>query len=427
MKLQQLHGAMLIRGNLVHAPVFGSLEILQHGYLFVEDGVISDIVPVLRPEWEGLPVEDYGDALIVPSFTDLHLHGPQYAMLGLGMDLQLLDWLETYTFKTEAMFRDLDFARKVYRHLAYALVCKGTTRVCMFSSVHREATHVLMEELEQAGVTGFVGKVNMDRNCPDSLRETTAESLLETRRWVEECRGKYPHLAPMLTPRFTPSCSDELMRGLGELAQEYGLRVQSHLSENLEEGAWVRSLRPDCHQYWESYASCGLFGPGTVMAHCVYSDEKERQAIKDHGAWVAHCPDSNINIPTGVAPVRRMLNEGLSVALGSDIAGGAQLSMLGTAAAAIRASKRNWLLTNQQEAFLTVAEAFYLITSAGQLYFGEGPGFQKGNLLHALALDDSTLPPSRPLTISERLERLMYLGDDQAIIGRYSAGRKITI
>ena len=300
-------------------------------------------------------------------------------MMGMGFDLPLLEWLNTYTFKEEARFADAGFARTVYEALAAELVRRGTTRVCMFSSLHREGTLILMDALERAGLTGFVGKVNMDRNSPDCLRETCEESLAQTRRWLDECAGRYAHIKPILTPRFTPSCSDALMEGLGRLAEEYELPVQSHLSENDAEIEWVRALHPDCAQYWETYAKFGLWKRGTIMAHCVHSDARERAAMRSAGVWVAHSPDSNTNLYSGVAPVRKMLSEGLSVALASDVAGGAKLSMLHAAAEAIRASKLRYYYSGKRpdEAYLTVPEAFYLATSAGQQYFGAG-GFLRG-------------------------------------------------
>lgn len=413
----------VLQGTIIDSKKLGELCILENGSIVVEKGVIQGVYQTLPKAYRALPVTQYGDALIIPSFSDMHLHAPQYAMLGLGMDLQLLDWLNTYTFKTESRFSDNGFARQVYRALAKTLVDNGTTRVMMFASIHREATHILMEELEAAGVTGYVGKVNMDRNSPDYLIETTQESIAETRRWLEECH--YEHVKPAITPRFTPSCTDVLMKGLGALAAEYHAPVQSHLSENIDEIQWVQELCPNCGQYWETYEKAGLFTSGAVMAHCVYSDERERAAIKRHNVWVAHCPDSNINIATGVAPIRRMLDEGLHVALGSDIGGGSQLSMMDVATAAIRASKRNWLATEKKERFLSVAEAFYLITSAGQQYFGAGPGFAAGDALHALVISDEALPPTRALTSAERLERVMYIGTSACIKERFSAGRKL--
>ena len=415
----------ILKGNIVSAPALGTLEVTEKGYLIAEDGVITGVYPVLPEQYAGAAVEDYGDDLIVQSFADLHLHGAQYPMLGMGMDRPLLDWLNAYAFPTEARFADTDYARTVYRRLAHELAARGTTRVCMFASLHTDATLILMDELEKAGITGYVGKVNMDRNAaPGVLEETTEESMRETVRWLDAC-GDFKHVKPMLTPRFTPSCTDELMAFLGKLAAERDLPVQSHLSENGAEMDWVHQLHPDCKQYWETYAKYGLWNGRTVMAHCVWSDERERQAMKDAGVTAVHCADSNQNICSGVAPVRVMLNEGLKVALGSDIAGGDHLDMFDVVTSAIRASKARRMMDDWQTPFLTVAEGWYLGTSAGAAYFGEKPGFAAGNPLHAMVLADNALPQPRFLTPAERLERAVYRRQEGAVRAVWSAGRKI--
>ena len=414
----------ILKGTVVSAPAPGKLEITENGYLVAEEGSITGVFPVLPERYAGAAVEDYGDALILQSLADLHLHAPQYPMLGMGMDLPLLDWLNAYTFPTEARFADPDYAREVYRKLARELIENGTTRVCMFSSLHRQATLILMEELEQAGVTGYVGKVNMDRNGIPALQEETEESKRETLRWLEECRD-FRHVKPILTPRFTPSCTNELMDFLGKLAAERGLPVQSHLSENTGEIAWVKELHPDCGQYWETYAKYGLWNDRTLMAHCVWSDGRERAAMRTAGVTVVHCADSNQNICSGTAPVRVMLKEGLKVALGSDIAGGDHLSMFDVVAASIRASKARRILDGWDTDFLTVAEGWYLGTSAGAAFFGEQPGFAPGNRLHAIVLEDGDLPQPHPLTAAERLERCVYRRPRGAVKAVWSDGRKV--
>ena len=415
----------IIKGTILSATAPGQLEAVPGGYLAAEDGVIQGVYPVLPEQYAGAPVEDFGDALILQSFADLHLHAPQYPMLGMGMDLPLLDWLNAYAFPTEARFADTGYAREIYRRLARELIANGTTRVCMFSSLHTDATLILMEELEKAGVTGYVGKVNMDRNAaPGVLEETTEASMRETLRWLEASQD-FRLVKPMLTPRFTPSCTNELMAFLGKLAAERNLPVQSHLSENDREIAWVRQLHPDCQQYWETYAKYGLWNNRTLMAHCVWSDARERQAMRDAGVTVVHCPDSNVNVCSGTAPVRAMLEEGLKVALGSDIAGGDHLSMFDVAASAIRASKVRQMTDPARPAFLTVPEGWYLATSAGAAYFGERPGFAPGNRLHALALADGDLPQPHPMTPQERLERAVYLRQSGAIRAVWSEGRKV--
>ena len=170
----------ILKGNIISAPSPGRLDVTENGYLIAENGVITGVYPVLPELYAGAAVEDCGDALIVQSFADLHLHAPQYPMLGMGMDLPLLDWLNAYAFPTEARFADPDYARTVYRQLAQELAAHGTTRVCMFSSLHTDATLILMAELERAGITGYVGKVNMDRNAaPGVLDSSDAQNNVD--------------------------------------------------------------------------------------------------------------------------------------------------------------------------------------------------------------------------------------------------------
>lgn len=416
----------VIKGHIVDTPDFGGIRIKENAFLILNAGKIEGVFEKLPEAYAGVSVTDYGDKLIMPSFADMHMHAPQFAMLGMGMDLPLLDWLNTYTFKTEAAFKDTDYAREIYKSLAKEMIDNGTTRVCAFSSLHRESTIVLMEEFEKAGMTGCVGKVNMDRNSGDVLTETTEESVRETRAWVEETADEFEHVKPILTPRFTPTCTNELMAFLGKLAEEKNLPVQSHLSENTSEIAWVKELHPDCEQYWESYKKYGLFNERTVMAHCVHSDERERNAMKENGVWVAHCPDSNINLVSGTAPVRKMVTEGVRVTLGSDIAGGALLAMNQVVTAAIRASKAKRIETGWTDDFLTVEEAFYLGSVAGAKFFGATGGFAKGDKLHAIVVDDGDMPKAaKKLSIKERFERAVYLMTKRNIVAVYSDGRKV--
>ena len=413
----------ILKGNIVAAPELGKLDIVENGYLVAVDGVIEGVYETLPEKFAGCEVEDCGKDLILQTFSDMHLHAPQYAMLGMGMDMPLIDWLNTYTFPTEAHFADPEVARPIYKQLAEELVSNGTTRVVMFSSLHRESTLVLMEELEKAGVTGYVGKVNMDRNGGENYQETTQESMDETVKWIEQCN--FEHVKPVITPRFTPTCTNELMEFLGKLAAEKDLPIQSHLSENTGEIAWVKELHPDCQQYWETYAKYNMWNDRTVMAHCVWSDERERKAIKDAGVWVCHCASSNEDLISGYAPIRVMLDEGVRVVLGSDIAGGDHISMFDNVTASIRASKARRIMTNWETDFLTVAEAYYLGTSAACEFFGEKPGFAAGNPLHAIVVRDDDLPDVRQRTTQERFERSMYRRQKDAIRAVYSAGRKV--
>ncbi|MDO4544038.1 MAG: amidohydrolase family protein [Clostridia bacterium] len=413
-----------LKGNIVHAPKFGEVEITENGFITIDDGRIEGIYPKLPDGFSGIHVIDYSDKLILQSFCDMHLHAPQYPMLGMGLDLPLLEWLKTYTFKTEAAFSDNEYAKRVYARLAKELVDSGTTRVCMFSSVHTDATVLLMNELEKAGITGYVGKVNMDRNSDPCIQETTEQSMRETLRWLNGC-DVFTKIKPMLTPRFTPSCTNELLEWIGSLAKERNLPIQSHLSENLAEMDWVKELHPDCEQYWESYAKYGLFGERTIMAHCVHCDDREIAALKSNKVTVAHCPDSNINLASGIAPIRKMIECGVSVALGSDIAGGAHLSMTEVIASAIRASKMKRIQSEWQTEFLSVAEGYYLGTTAGAKFFGFKDGFASGDMFHAVVIDDSNMCNAKEMSVMERFERSIYLAKKEDIVAVYSDGIKI--
>ena len=416
---------VILKANIADFPTLGEIRITEQGYMVLQDGVIRGVYDKLPEEYRACPVTDYGQGILMPSFADLHLHAPQYPMLGMGMDLPLLEWLQTYTFRTEAAMADTDFARRVYRQLAAELIDHGTTRVCMFSSLHTDATLILMEELSRAGITGYVGKVNMDRNgLPGILEETTEESMQETLRWLDAC-GDIPGIRPILTPRFTPSCSDELMAFLGRLAAERDLRVQSHLSESLQEIQWVRELHPDCDRYWQSYDKFGLWKDHTVMAHCVHSDAVEREAMRHAGVLAVHCADSNVALCSGLLSVRTLLEEGNQVALGSDMAGSTMLHMMDVVASTIRTSKARRINSGWEEPFLTVAEAFYLGTTAGHKWFGAGDGFAVGDKLHAIVLDDSTLPAARPLSVRERVERSVYRRQEHYISAVWAEGKQV--
>ena len=413
-----------LKGNLIWAEKPGEMKMLPGGYILMEGEEIKTVAQSLPAEYADVRVEDYGDSIITPSFSDMHLHAPQFPMMGMAMDLQLLEWLQNYAFPTEARYAEDDFARRTYKMLARELIARGTTRVCIFSSLHRRATNILMDELEAVGITGYAGKVNMDRNGGENLQETTEESIEETIRWIEENADR-KLVKPMLTPRFIPSCTDELMEALGKIAKEHPeIPTQSHLSENLEEIEWVKQLHPDCTHYYQAYEKYGLWKDGTVMAHCVYCDEKERRAMKDAGVWAIHCPDSNTNIASGIAPIRILLDEGVKVAMGSDVAGGAKLSMPEAATDAVRVSRLRWLFSGKKEQFLSIADVLYLITGAGQEYFGAKAGFGAGDKLHAVVLDDAHLAYNPAITLDRRLERIFYQFTTACVKAVYSEGVK---
>lgn len=418
-----------LKGNICFSLDKNKLSVQKQSYLVCQNGVCAGVFKELPESFHGIPVRDAGDALIIPGLSDIHLHAPQYSFRGMGMDLELLDWLNTITFPEEAKYADLDYARKAYSIFVEDLKKSPTTRACIFGTLHVEATELLMDLLEETGLKTFVGKVNMDRNCPAVLQEKSAEeSAASTVRWLSDTVGKYQNTRPILTPRFTPSCSDELMKKLAEIQKEYHLPVQSHLSENMGEISWVQELCPETSFYGEAYDQFGLFGGEgcpAVMAHCVHSPQAEIELMKKRGVYIAHCPQSNTNLSSGIAPIREYLDKGLHVGLGTDIAGGHSLSMLRAIADAVQVSKLRWRLVDDRLKALTFEEAFYLATMGGGEFFGKVGSFQKDYAFDAVILDDSFYRHPQPLSVRDRLERLIYLSDDRCIKGKYVSGREL--
>jgi len=420
--------SFVLKGDLCYSGGPQTLHTLRDGWLVCLEGRSAGAFRELPEQYAGLPVLDCTGALIVPGLTDLHAHAPQYAFRGLGMDLELLDWLNTHTFPEESRYADLDYARTAYRRFVEDMRRGPNTRACIFGTIHTQATLLLMDLLEESGLCTMVGKVNMDRNSPDNLREAgAAASAAHTTAWLDAVAGrKYARTLPILTPRFIPSCTDALMEELSALRRERGLPVQSHLSENLGEIAWVKELCPDAKGYGDAYDRFGLFGgPGcpTIMAHCVHSDGAETALMKERGVYVAHCPDSNTNLSSGIAPVRRFLTEGLRVGLGSDIAAGTHTSIFRAMAEAVQVSKLRWRLVDGTLAPLTAREAFFLGTLGGGSFFGDAGSFDPGYEFDALVLDDSRY--AGPTGLEQRLERTIYLSDDRDIRHKFVRGKQL--
>jgi guanine deaminase len=368
------------------------------------------------------------------------MHAPQFAFRGLGMDLELLDWLSSRAFPEEAKYGDLDYARKAYTLMVEHLRNDSNTRIVFFATLHVPATILLMDLLEESGLVSMVGKVNMDRNSPDTLREeNAAASLNATREWLRKCAAaNYRRTKPILTPRFIPSCSNELMRGLCALQHEFHLPVQSHLSENRNESDWVMELGPSSAGYGAAYDAFGLFGSEetesaapTVMAHCVWSDENEIHLMAKRKVFAAHCPQSNINLSSGIAPMRHILEMGVPAGLGSDVAGGTSSSIFRAMSDAIQVSKLRRPLLGVNEKALTMEEAFFLGTKGGGEFFGKsGMGycgsFEQGFDFDALVINDKALEAPFDLSIRDRLERAIYICDSRNIKAKYVRGKQIT-
>ncbi len=417
----------VLKGDLCYSASPTELRTVKDGYAVCVDGVSEGVYDTLPARYQDLPTVDMTGKLIIPGLVDLHMHAPQFGYRALGMDLELLDWLDTHTFPEESRYRDLLYARAAYELVVDDLLRGPNTRTVLFATAHTEPTELLMDLMEQSGLVSYVGRVNMDRNAPDSLREQNAiVSLFETREWLMRTMGKYPNTKPILTPRFIPSCTDELLAGLGALQQEFDLPLQSHLSENHGEIAWVRELCPASKSYADAYRRFGMMaGLPTIMAHCVWNDDEEVELLKRSGTYVAHCPQSNTNIASGIAPIRRYLRKGLRIGLGSDVAGGVNSSIFRAMTDAIQVSKLYWRLVDQDSPQLTMAEAFYLATAGGGRFFGKVGSFDEGYEFDAVAIDDSKLRSTCEHRLADRLDRAAYLSDDRHIAAKFVRGKKV--
>ena len=416
----------VLKGNLCYSESPECLTTLPGGYLVHEGGVCKGAYATLPAAYARLPLTDYGDRLILPGFCDLHVHAPQFAYRGLGMDLELIEWLERRAYPEESKYADAVYAAKAYDLFVDAVLKSPTTRLSCFATLHVPATLLLMEKLEAAGLRGFVGKVSMDRFAPETLCEVNAQrGAADCEAWLNEACARFTGIRPMVTPRFIPSCTDALMQALADLAQRYGVPVQSHLSENRSEIEWVRELCPDAKNYADAYDRLGMLGPQTIMAHVVYPEDAEIELLKTRGVTVAHCPASNMNIRSGIAPVRKLLDAGVRVGLGTDVAGGQTLDMCRAVTDAVQSSKLYWRLVDERLRALTLAEAFYMGTKGGGAFFGRVGSFEPGYELDAIVLDDSGLTHPQPLSVTERVERAMYLSGECRLVAKYIAGQSV--
>ena len=412
------------KGNLIWTEEPGRFRTIKDGYLLIEDGVVAGTAEK-RPA--GIDITDFGSSLILPGLYDLHIHAPQYMFAGLFMDDELLQWLDRHTFPLEARFSDKDFASDAYTAFVEDIKDSCTARASIFGTIHRESTIMLMSLLEESGLHGYVGKVSMDRNSPDILREDTDEAISEELRFLEEA-ASFRNVKPIITPRFIPSCTDHLLSSLGAIAKEWNLPVQTHLDENPSEVEWVRGLCPESRSYADAYDSFGLMDGRSIMAHSVWVTEEEMDLLSIHDAWVAHSPSSNMNLSSGIAPVRRFMERGIKTGLATDTAGGSSLSMFRMITDAIQASKLRWRQVDDALSPLRFSEAFYLASKGGGSFYGKAGSFEPGYAADILILEDSSKDMtvlSPELSIEEKLEFYAYRSPDRKPLAKYVEGKRV--
>ena len=416
-----------LKGDIVYSKSLTEINECKDSYVICENQKSLGVYKQLPEQYKNIKVYDFTGHLIIPGLVDLHLHAPQYQFIGINMDLQLLDWLNIYTFPEESKYRDIEYAKKAYDIFVDKLKHSATTRAVMFATVHKEATKYLFDKMEESGVVSYIGKVNQDRNSSQHLLEDTEKSIQDTLDVVEYA-NKFDRTKYIITPRFVPTCTNKLLTELGKIAKYKNLKIQSHLSENLSEIAWVKELVPDSKTYGDCYDMFGLLGEENqaIMAHCIHLDDYDKDLIKKHGTFVAHCPSSNRNLSSGIAPIRRFVDEGINVGLATDVSGGSYLSMFRAIEDCITASKMRSALLKEDKDFVNFVEAFYLATKGGGKFFGKVGSFDKDYEFDALVLDESDNPTTLfdSLSLCQRLERFVY-NPNLKLIKKFAFGKEI--
>ena len=419
-----------VRGEIVHfladpAADPRALEHFADGVLIVRDGHVAECGPataLLAKLPAGTPLADHRGKLILPGFVDTHVHYPQTDIIASHGE-QLLEWLEKYTFPAERRFADPAHAAEVAGFFCDELLRNGTTTAAAFATVHPASVEALFEAAQQRRMRLITGKVLMDRNCPDFLRDTAETGYADSQALIERWHNR-DRLLYAITPRFAPTSTPAQMALAGRLFREHpGVFLQSHLAENRAEVAWVAQLHPEARSYLDVYERAGQLGMRAVFAHCLWLDDTDRLRMAERGAAMSFCPTSNLFLGSGLFDLARARALGVRVGLGTDVGGGTSLSMLQTLNEAYKVLQ----LGGQS---LSAASGFYLATLGGahSLYLDDRIGnFAPGKEADFVVLDPRATPllarrSAACTTLEERLFVLMMLGDDRAVAATYVMG-----
>jgi guanine deaminase len=330
----------LILGQVLHLaedPAVTGPEAIghdSHGALRLKDGLIAETGPpdALRAAHPALPVDDFGEHLILPGFIDAHAHYPQTAIIA-SWGKRLIDWLNTYTFPEEMRFSDPAYAAAIAERYLDLLLANGTTTVCSYCTIHPESVDALFTAAEARGMRVLAGKTCMDRDtAPEGLRDTAQSAYDDSKALLSRWHGR-GRLSYVITPRFSPTSTEAQLDALGALWAEHpDCLMQTHLSEQTDEIAWVKSLYPQARDYLDTYEAHGLLGPNGLYGHAIHLEPREIDRLAEVGAALVHCPTSNTFIGSGLFDMG--FSASLRVGLATDTGGGSSFSMLRTMAAA---------------------------------------------------------------------------------------------
>ncbi len=364
------------------------------------------------------------NALIVPGFVDTHLHAPQLEMIG-SYGGHLLEWLNRYTFPTEAKFRDPKHAAQIAEAFFDELLRNGTLCALIFSTIHAEATEIFFAEAERRGFRGIIGKTMMDRNAPPELLENVRDSYDQSRAILQKWHNR-GLLRYAITPRFAPTSTPELLEAAGQLKREFpDAYVHTHISENTNEVTWVQQLFPEA-EYADVYDRYGLLDERTVLAHGVWLTEEELDLLARRKARIAHCPNSNLFLGSGLFRLHHTLDAGVGVGLGTDIGAGTTPSMFTAMADAYKVQQ-------VQGVSLSPFHLWYLATLGGARALSlenESGSIEAGKSADFLVLDLHATPlvsmrSDRASSIEDLLAGLIFMGDDRVVKSRFIAGHEV--
>lgn len=431
------------------------LRILKDTLFCVDDaGIIVQIISPEEEEYRAV-LDTYENKenfyrlaegqYILPGFIDLHVHAPQWAQAGTALDISLYDWLNTYTFPVESKFSDLEFAQVVYEDLVSTLLANGTTTVLYFATVHKEASLLLAEVCARKGQRGLVGKVVMDNpeQTPTYYRDAnTAQALKDTEDFIlavkKLAKTTKQGIYPVVTPRFIPSCTDEALQGLGELAAKYNVHIQSHCSEDDWEHNYVKE-RFGKHDAFALH-DFGLLGEKSVMAHCNFISDEDADLFIETGTAIGHCPISNVFFSNGVLPLAHLHSKGVEIGLGTDLSGGFSPSLFDNVRQAVISSRMleegvdTRVIASERgvsDSRITVKEAFYFATAGG----GESLSLPIGRIAERFVwdvqiIDVNAVTARLPIfeseiNLHEVFEKIMFLARPENIREVWVQGERV--
>ena len=397
--------------------------IVMEGGKITQVGRAQDILP----ELDGVEVKRYTDSVIIPGFIDSHVHYPQTEIIGAYGE-QLLDWLNNYTFIAEQGFKNKEHASEVAKVFLKEQFRNGVTSSTVYCTVFPQSVDAIFEEAEKYDMRIMAGKVCMDRNAPEALLDTPQRAYDESssliKKWLNKGRAEY-----VITPRFVPTSTPEQMEMMQALAAENpDMLIQSHVSENVNEVAWVKDLCPKAKDYTDAYAQYGLVRPRAIYGHGIHLTDRELSVFRETGAAVVHCPTSNFFLGSGCLNVKKLRdkNRPVHVGLATDLGAGTSFSMLQTMNEAYKAAQMNGTPYTSLHSFYLAsrgtAEALGLQDKIGTIAVGMEADLTVLNL-KSTPIIDYRMKYAKDL--EEALFIQMTLGDDRAIAATYVAGKEV--